>query len=204
MTIYVYIRVSTGKQDAGNQLAEIQKRLGASDFEVIPEVESGSVKLEKLHELIERLKEGDTLAVYALDRMGRKLRNVLEIMEKLLEKKVKVISVREGVDFSTAVGRMIAGIMGSVAEMEREMNAERTRAALQSKKGKGYLTHRPWKFDEEMRLRICALREAGFSFREIQKETGVSLGGIRYLLESTARNNPPKRKPKEEEEGEAA
>lgn len=202
MTNFAYIRVSTEKQDAGMQIAEIQKRLGNTDFEVVQEVESGSVRLEKLQELCQKLQEGDTLAVYALDRMGRKLRNVLEILENLNKKKVKIISVREGIDFSSAVGRMVAAIMGSVAEMEREMIIERTKNALQTRKTRGYLVSRPWKFDEEMRLRVKALREAGFTFREIHAETGVSLGGIRYLLESDSRSNPPKRKPKPE--GEAA
>jgi DNA invertase Pin-like site-specific DNA recombinase len=190
-----YIRVSTGKQDSTMQLEAIKGRLGGkADLEVVPETESGSKHLEKLNTLIEELKAGDTLAVYAIDRLGRKLSNVIRLIEKLNEKKIALISVREGVDCSTPVGRMVVAIMGSVAEMEREMIIERTKNALKTRKDAGYLTHRPWKFDEETRVRVCALRKAGYTFRQIRDETGVSLGGIRYLLEAESRTEQPKRK----------
>lgn len=193
MGTFAYVRVSTGKQDGQMQIDAIKKRVG-DDVEIVQETESGSVRLEKLQGLILRLGEGDTLAVYALDRIGRKLKNVLEILESLHTRKVKIISVREGIDFSTAVGRMVAHIMSSVAEMEREMIIERTKNALKTKKNLGYLTNRPWKFGEDVRIKVKALREAGYTYRQIAEETGVSLGGIRYLLEAESRKEEPKRK----------
>jgi DNA invertase Pin-like site-specific DNA recombinase len=75
---------------------------------------------------MEYVREGDTIIVWKLDRLGRNLLHVLETVKTLTERGVTLVSVTDGIDSSTAAGRMMIGVLGSLAEYERELTKERT------------------------------------------------------------------------------
>lgn len=83
------------------------------------------------------LREGDTLVVWKLDRLGRNLAHLIHLTTKLIEKKVGLISLNDPIDTTTAQGRLIFGIFASLAEFEGELIRERTQAGLKSARARG-------------------------------------------------------------------
>ncbi len=86
---------------------------------------------------------GDTVTVVALDRLGRSLSAVIRTIERLTDDQVLLRSLREGIDYSTSTGRMLAGIFASLAEYERELIHERAAAARAAARLRGRHTGRP-------------------------------------------------------------
>lgn len=169
---YIYSRVSTDGQTTDNQITNLKAKFpGAS---VVSETASGAKSRPKLEHLITALKQGDTLIVAALDRLGRRTSEVLVLIERLQERGINLISDREGIDYSTAVGRLVTQILVSVAEMERAMISERTKAALKAKRAIGIVGGRPSKVSHKMRAKMQELRDMGWSFARIGKALGVS------------------------------
>ena len=79
-----------------------------------------------LAELMAYVREGDTVVVWKLDRLGRNTLHILETVKALTDRGVTLVSVTDGIDSSTAAGRMMIGVLGSLAEYERELTKERT------------------------------------------------------------------------------
>lgn len=136
MTDYIYVRVSTTRtQSTEAQETQLQQRF--QDAHIITEVASGMKNRPELNKLVASLVAGDRLIVSALDRLGRKTSEVLVLIEDLDRRKITLISAREGIDYSTAMGRLVTQILVSVAEMERAMMSERTKVGLQNARNKG-------------------------------------------------------------------
>lgn len=91
----------------------------------------------ELDRLLERLDERDTLAVWRLDRLGRNLRNLIEVITTLAERGVQFRSLQEALDTSTASGRPLFHIMGSIAEFERHLTRDRTIAGIAAARARG-------------------------------------------------------------------
>jgi len=96
-----------------------------------------------LEEIMRNLREGDTLIIWKLDRLGRNLAHLIHLTTELIEKKVGLISLNDPIDTSTAQGRMVFGIFASLAEFERELIRERTQAGLTSARARGRKSGRP-------------------------------------------------------------
>lgn len=184
MAQYIYSRVSTGKQDTGNQLAALRERYPTAA--IIEEVASGAKERPLLTKLVSGLDRGDTLIVAALDRLGRRTSEILALIEGLDRRGVTVISVREGADFSTPVGKMIMTVLLSVAQLERDLIGERTRLALAAKKAKGVKLGGPAKYGPEVVARVRELRGQGATFRAIAAEAGISVGHVHDLCKQPA------------------
>ena len=138
---WIYSRVSTGLQSTDAQLSQLTALFPGA--EVVSETASGAKERPLLNATIEKLEKGDVLVVYALDRLGRKASEILALLEGLQEKGIILKSIREGADFSTPVGKLVTQIMLSVAEMERNMIAERTRSGLKAARESGTRLGRP-------------------------------------------------------------
>ncbi|HAU0358743.1 TPA: recombinase family protein, partial [Legionella pneumophila] len=96
-----------------------------------------------LDEIVRNLREGDTLVIWKLDRLGRNLAHLIHLTTKLIEKKVGLISLNDPIDTTTAQGRLVFGIFASLAEFERELIRERTQAGLKSARARGRKGGRP-------------------------------------------------------------
>ncbi len=180
MTAYIYCRVSTDLQTTGGQAMELRRRF--PDAQIISEVASGAKSRPMLRALVEQLKRGDQLIVAALDRLGRRTSEVLNLVEDLDRRGIVLISIREGVDYSTAVGRLVTQILISVAEMERALISERTKAGLAAAKARGRPGGRPASISADQRGEIRRLAAEGLSIREVSRRTGVSPSSVGRTL----------------------
>jgi DNA invertase Pin-like site-specific DNA recombinase len=113
--------------------------------------------------LLDYAREGDTVVVVALDRLGRSLAGIVRTVETLRERGVMLRSLREGIDYSTPVGRMVAGIFASLAEYERELIHERAAVARQAARARGKQTGRPRALTPDQVRIARQMREAGES-----------------------------------------
>jgi len=136
-----YARVSTQDQNLQMQ----KDTLLASDCEMIFEekVSGKSKDRPELEKLFGTLRKGDTLIVWKLDRLGRSLKDLIELMAKLKDMDVTFKSLNDSIDTSTATGRFTFNIFASLAEFEREMIRERTLSGLSAARARGRLGGRP-------------------------------------------------------------
>lgn len=117
------------------QLDEL-KRYGCE--EIITEKESGAKKDRKeLQLLLSKLRKGDTLVVYKLDRLGRTMHQLVNLLQEFNEKGIHFVSVKDGIDTSTTMGRFLFHIFGAMAEMEREVINERVISGVAAAKARG-------------------------------------------------------------------
>src|SRR4051812_25001893 len=113
MAQYIYSRVSTDGQTTDGQVLALTARY--PEAQIVSEVASGAKHRPILRALVAQLQAGDTLVVAALDRLGRRTSEVLALIEDLDRRRIVLVSVREGVDYSTAAGRLVTQILVSVA-----------------------------------------------------------------------------------------
>jgi DNA invertase Pin-like site-specific DNA recombinase len=163
-----------------SQLVLLRSRF--PEAKVISETASGAKARPELQKLLKRLKKGDRLIVAALDRLGRKVSEVLLIVEDLDKRKVVLISLREQIDYGTLAGKLVTQILLSVAEMERNLISERTKAGLKAAKARGVkLGSAPIRTPEQEEL-MLKMRAEGSTLRDISKATGFSPEGVRKAL----------------------
>jgi len=136
-----YARVSTDEQTTALQLDALR----AAGCAVIHEDSASGASRSRpgLGRAIEDLIAGDTLVVWRLDRLGRSLRDLLDISEMLRERDVALRSLTDHIDTGTAAGRMLYSVLGAVAQFEREVLRERTVAGLAAAKRRGERLGRP-------------------------------------------------------------
>lgn len=125
-----YIRVSTAVQNLQMQ-RDAMKTAGVE--EIYEERKSGAdVTRYNLNACLAALKDGDTLFVWRLDRLGRSLPHLIGIIEDLAKRNVNFVSITENIDTSSASGKMMFHIIGAFAEFERNLTSERVKAGLDS------------------------------------------------------------------------
>ncbi len=130
-----YARVSTDAQTTALQLDALR----AAGVDVVHEDSASGASRSRsgLSRAIEDLRAGDTLVVWRLDRLGRSLRDLLDIAEMLRERDVALRSLTDHIDTGTAAGRMLYAVLGAVAQFERDVLRERTVAGLAAAKKRG-------------------------------------------------------------------
>ena len=127
-----YTRVSTATQDAQLQLDALLDA-GVQRRDVFSDVTSGSrtaIERPGMKRLLDYVEEGDTVVVWRIDRLGRSLIDVLNTVNLLREQGVKVRSLSDGIDPETTSGRLMLGMLATLAEYERELIVERVNAGI--------------------------------------------------------------------------
>src|SRR6266496_1137847 len=136
-----YARVSTSDQTLNLQNDALEK-IGCT--KIFTDVISGAKEERKgLQEAIAYVREGDTLVVWRLDRLGRSLKHLIETITKLNNRKIGFKSITENIDTTTSGGKLIFHIFGALAEFERDIIKERTQAGLQAARARGQVGGRP-------------------------------------------------------------
>lgn len=137
---------------------------------------SGTVTARKgLDEVLEGLSEGDTLVVWKLDRLGRSTVHLLQLLAELRERGVDFQALTQGIDTTTAVGRMLYGQLAVFAEFEREQISDRTKAGMAAARKRGKHLGRPRMITaEQARLYARRLNEDKVSLTDLAAEIGVS------------------------------
>jgi DNA invertase Pin-like site-specific DNA recombinase len=149
-----YARVSQDTQDHALQL-DVLRAAGCD--KVFVETGSGSrTDRPELAKLMEVVREGDTVVCWRLDRIGRSLRHLIEMAERLQQCGIAFRSLTENIDTSTPSGRFLFNILGALGQMEREIIIERTRAGLVAAASRGRRGGRPAALDAS---KIRAARE---------------------------------------------
>ena len=166
-----YARVSTRDQDALLQ-HDALREVGVE--RVFTDVASGArADRPQLHACLAYLRPGDTLVVWRLDRLGRSLRHLVEVVDELRERGVQFRSLAEAFDTSTSAGSMIFHVFAAVAQFERDLIRERTRAGLEAARRQGRVGGRSTVMTAE-RLRVARqMRREGASVRAIADTLGV-------------------------------
>jgi DNA invertase Pin-like site-specific DNA recombinase len=138
MATLSYLRVSTKDQTIENQRQQIVKRGYKIDEEFLDEGLTGmNIERRGFKDMMRFARKGDILVVYSLSRLARSTKQLLEIMETLENKEVKLVSIAESIDTSSAVGRMIVGILAVVNQFEVENMKERQAAGIERAKSEG-------------------------------------------------------------------
>jgi DNA invertase Pin-like site-specific DNA recombinase len=176
-----YARVSTEDQDTALQ----RDALNVAGCErIFEETASGArIDREQLRSAIEFAREGDLLVVWKLDRLARSLTQLIQTIEELEKRGVGFRSLTESVDTTTAGGRLVFHIFGALAEFERAIIRERTRAGLLAARNRGRKGGRRRSLTEkDIRAARAMLASPDISFAEIAKRLHVSKGTLyRYL-----------------------
>lgn len=151
-----YARVSTKDQNLDLQI-EALENVGCE--KIFKEKISGSTKNRpELDNMLNHLRSGDEVYVWRLDRLGRSLKHIIDLVIRLNEKEIIIKGISDGVDTSTMSGRLFVNIMASLAEYERELIRERTNAGLQVARSRGKKGGRPKGFTKEKISKLLILR----------------------------------------------
>jgi len=168
-----YARISTQDQSLDLQLDAL-KRAGCE--KVFSDVASGAKAARpNLEQALSHAREGDTLVVWKLDRLGRSLRHLIDTVQALSARGVGFRSLQESIDTTTPGGKLVFHVFGALAEFERDLIRERTNAGLASARARGRKGGRPKALSEKKRQQVKALiKDPSISIAEICRTLGVS------------------------------
>ena len=180
-----YTRVSTVSQTLDQQNAALE---AAGVTKTFSDTMSGARDDRPgLAALMECVREGDTVVVWKLDRLGRNTLHILETVKALTERGVTLVSVTDGIDLSTPAGRLMIGVLGSLAEYERELIKERTALKRQASRANGTKFGRPRRVEDPVHIATAKRMKAdGHTSKDIAKYLGVSRATYRYLADDAA------------------
>jgi DNA invertase Pin-like site-specific DNA recombinase len=179
--VATYLRVSTDQQSTENQRRDLAVYLAAREWSNTREYCDDAVSGVKerrpaLDHLLAdaRRRRFDTVVIWSLDRLGRSLKHLIVTLEELHQLGIAVISLRDGLDLSTAAGRLQMAVIGAIAQFERDRLRERTSAGLARAKAQGKrLGRRPVELAPN-----ALLATAGLSVRTAAKQLGVSVNTL--------------------------
>lgn len=178
MAVFGYGRVSTTQQTTDNQLLELKQAGYQVDYWFADTGVSGKVSAtqrKQFAELLHKIRDGETLVVAKIDRLGRDAVDVLQTIKLLEHRSIKVIICQFGnLDVTSSTGKLLLTMLSAVAEMERDLLIERTHAGLERAKAEGKRLGRPSKTTEQQRREICSLIEQGTTVSEIARRYSIS------------------------------
>lgn len=189
--IYGYVRVSTDKQTVENQKMVIKNYMKHKRIKFIAETISGTKNpaKRKLGNLISQLNKDDVLIVTELSRLGRSLMMIMDVLQVLLDKGVKVIAIKEGYELGDNIqSKVLAFAFGLSAEIERQLISDRTKAGLERARNEGKQIGRkknqkPRKYKLSGKAAyIKRSLKAGRSKLSLAKELGVSWNTLNYFI----------------------
>ena len=169
-----YARVSTDDQTLDSQRDALKAARCESIYEEYASGKNAKDRPELAYAL-KALRTGDTLVVCRLDRLGRSLTDLVRIVSELDKSGIHLESLAEKIDTSSAAGRLVLHVFGALAEFERELIRERTRAGLAAARARGRSGGRKPKLDETQIKHIRAiLRDPNTSASEVARQYGIS------------------------------
>ena len=186
MRTFIYARVSTTEQDTESQIKEIiASGFDVESYRIIRESVSGSTATADRKEFIrlfDKLEKGDVLVVTKLDRLGRNAIDVSSTVSKLENIGVKVHCLQlGGMDLTSSAGKMTMNVVNAVAEFERDLIIERTKAGLMNAKAKGIVLGRPPKLTNEDKVIIAKKLKEGVSVSSLAREFNVARASIQRI-----------------------
>ena len=194
-----YARVSTEDQKLDLQLDALRAAGVLPDNLHVEKISGASAKRPALDLAIKDLREGDTLVVWRLDRLARSMRQLYSRLDQIYAKGAHFRSIQESFDFGTVSGKLVLGVLGLVAEFERQIIAQRTTAgiaALKARQGKGYKWGRKLYMTPKRIEQVGKLLNSGMSGPKVAKKLGVSTASIYGYWKQSGKGRFVRRKPK--------
>jgi len=176
-----YARVSTIEQNLDLQLDALKK---ASCEKIYEDVASGSkTNRDGLKNILSFVRKGDTLVVWKLDRLGRSLRHLIIVVNRLINNGVFLISLQEKIDTNSPGGKLAFHVFGALAEFERDIIRERTIAGLHAARERGRVGGRKRIMDEKMiRMAKSLMADGKSRVKDVCATLGISKATLyRYL-----------------------
>ena len=180
-----YARVSTDDQSLDLQ----RDALGEAGCErIFEDTDGGAGERPALRDAMDHLRAGDTLVVWRLDRLGRSLKDLIGKADTLRSQGIGLKSLKEAIDTDSSTGQLVFHIFGALAEFERAVIRERTKAGLASARARGRMGGRRKALDEEQRRQAVALyRSREHTVKEICELVGVSKSTLYAYVEEMSK-----------------
>lgn len=190
MAIFGYGRVSTKEQTTENQRREIEAAGYTVDYWHADEGVSGKVaaaQRPQFAKMLGQIRDGETLVVTKLDRLGRDAQDVGTTIKMLAARRIEVIVLQLGkLDLTSAAGKLMLTMLAAVAEMERDLLVERTQSGLARAKAEGKTLGRPTRTTPEQRVAIARRHKAGESISALAREHGLSRASVMRIVTPNA------------------
>ncbi len=189
--VAIYARVSTDKQTTENQLTELRAVANRMGYEIVQEYVENGISGAKsrsdrpyLDAMLKDAVRGrfDMVLCWSIDRLGRSLQNLVEILNELQAMKIDLFFLQQGMDTSTPSGRMIFSVFGAIGEFERNLIRERVIAGQRRAIANGVKMGRPSKMNDGLRSAIQLLREKGMGIKQIARELKVGIGTVYSVI----------------------
>jgi len=189
--IAIYARVSTDKQSTENQLLELRTLCNQLGYTIVQEYTDNGISGAKSRDARPALdlllkdairRKFDMVMCWSIDRLGRSLQNLVEILNELQALKIDLYFQQQGMDTSTPSGRMIFSVFGAIGEFERNLIRERVIAGQQRAKANGVKLGRPTKMNDGMRSAVKILREKGMGIKQISRELQIGVGTVYSVM----------------------
>ena len=199
--IAIYARVSGRSQDTASQEPDLRRWAEGQDRPIAwyrDQFTGTSMDRPGWNKLTKAVLEGKVAAIviWRLDRLGRTAKGLTALFDDLRDRKVNLVSLRDGLDLATPAGRLMANVLASVAQYETEVRAERIVAGQAAARARGVRfgrpagTGRPIKVTPEQEATICRLKAAGAKVAAIARTVGLSRPTVYAVVGRHARPAP--------------
>lgn len=168
-----YARVSTQEQNLQMQLDALHEHGCKKVYS--EKASGGNTSRPELERMLEQLRRGDTVVIWKLDRLGRSLKHLIELVAAFESQGVGLVSLKENIDTTTATGKLVFNIFAALAEFERDIIRERTIAGLVSAKARGRTGGRKRALsDAQIKMLTQMAGDKTLSVVDICKQLGIS------------------------------
>ena len=186
---YGYGRVSTQEQELSRQEDWFNNKGIESRYQFMEKMTGTKANRPQLDRLKDELREGDTLYIESLSRLGRSTKDLLALIEFFEDKKVTLISAKENLDTSSAMGKFMTQFVCILAEFERSLIVERTKEGLEAARARGRKGGRKPKNEKDIKTALTLYDSKDHSISYICKKCDVSQGTLyKAINERKAKN----------------
>lgn len=190
MKVAIYARVSSESQDYEMQLQELQALADRSGYEVVEiyaEKTSGTKKTEDRPELKRLMKDArwrrfQKVLVWSVDRLGRSMKNLVDVLTELRDLKIDILAQQQGIDTGTQMGAMMFSFISIFSEFETNLRRERQMLGIQKARAAGKTWGGRKATSDEKLEKIRTMKRKGFTVREICKKLRVSPNTIYSIV----------------------
>jgi len=186
MAIFGYGRLSTKEQQSENQRLELERAGYDVSYWFADEGVSGKVpalQRAQFRILLDKIRDGETLVVSKLDRLGRDAQDIGATIKMLAARRIEVIVLQLGkLDLTSSAGKLMLTMLAAMAEMERDLLVERTQSGLARAKAEGKTLGRPALTTDEQRAKMVARFKAGESISALSRDYDVSRASVMRIV----------------------